>query len=1112
MFQIGKVPVFIKIWRSSARARFVLATAIGLLIASKTVAAPETTDVVSPTLITNLAQFWNLPTQEKSQLHHARLELLIYYCNPGWDVFWGRSDSVDAFLPLRGIPETLKSGDKILIDGLTLPVDEEFLWDKTSIKVLSESNALPFVSGEGRLFDTADLDRHVVEVEALVDSQTMSSANILQLNLLAQDFNLVAYVSGNTNSAPSLVGKFVRIKGVYSETFDIAGKVATITLWPPGLDSITVTGSLESDPRFSSNSIPLMNSENFDSADSHAMIRIQGVVRSQQPGQEVTIWDATGQIRILTKQAQVLQVNDRIEAIGYPVLQGIDHVLQDGLYRSVSNVMVFPTNRTQLHLAAEVRSLDQESLDRHTPVSLEGVVTWVDRRNQYSYVLDSSGGIRVMRSSLPSGRPMRVGMIVKVDGVTAQGQFAPVITNAMVSQTGDTSLPDSPLVGLAEAMTGTEDGSWIQMRGYVRKVVEGANSLRLLLVAPDGNFTVRAPYDSSLVALQGSLILVKGVCVATANSRRQLTGIEIWSPQVNDVQVEQFPPGDLFALPMRPLSGLRQYNPFNTLNEQVRTSGTVTLDVPGRYLYLQDGDSSLLALSEQTNVLHFGDRVEVVGFSGNENGNFLLREATYRWISSGADPVPVERPPIPSVAEDLDGLLIHTEGVLLDLVEKQAETDLIIQSKGQIFQATLDGTAPLAQQQFQIGSQLALTGVYRIQRDEYGNPQVFQMSLRSVGDVRVLQSPPWWTLSRLLWVLAGAALIMLVSLLWALQNQRRNILLMQSQAELKTAHDKLEERVRERTHELSEQIKARELAHERLSEAQSRLMVASRQAGMAEMATSVLHNVGNVLNSVNVSASVIGDSVQQLRIENLAKAIALLNEGNGNPAHFLTEDPRGRALPGYLRDLAGVMMEKRQNLQDEVNSLIKQIDHVKAIVALQQDYVKNSNIAEELDPVEMMEDAFVIDRDAYERHKITVVRQYENSPKIIADRHKVLQILINLLSNAKYALIDAVEKRVTFRIRPVGAERVRFEISDTGIGIAPENLERIFMLGFTTRSDGHGFGLHSGANAAKEMDGQLFVLSEGIGHGATFVLELPAVLQTLRTGLGSDTLLNKPEL
>ena len=134
-----------------------------------------------------------------------------------------------------------------------------------------------------------------------------------------------------------------------------------------------------------------------------------------------------------------------------------------------------------------------------------------------------------------------------------------------------------------------------------------------------------------------------------------------------------------------------------------------------------------------------------------------------------------------------------------------------------------------------------------------------------------------------------------------------------------------------------------------------------------------------------------------------------------------------------------------------------------------------------------------INQAAYQRHGIEVVREYAPVPTIMADRHKILQILINVLNNAKQALADsnASNRRVVLRLYRQGDDHVRFEVSDTGVGIPPENLDRIFSLGFTTKATGHGFGLHSGANSAKEMGGRLFVTSGGTGRGATFVLELP---------------------
>ena len=712
------------------------------------------------TVITNMAELWTLPTEEKNRIHQVHMEILIYYCNPEWSVFWGRSGELNTFLPLRGIPQTLHTGDKVRLDGLILPVDQKFIWDKTSINIISQTNALPCVFVEGKSLQDTNLAAHFIETTALVDSQMTTDPGIQRLRLLQGDLSMTAFLTLNDPEQvqTNLSGKYVRIKAVYMPASDSAEKNANITLWTPGLDCIEICGSLDTDPRFTG---PIVSSENFAAADPRAWLRVAGIVRSQQPGQAVTIWDDAGQIRVLTSQKYPLELGDLVEAIGQPDFQGIDRILRNGLFRlatrkafaGLGNV----TNRVQLRLADQVRALDHDSVLQCLPVTLEGVVAWADPGRKFIYLLDSSGGIRVMQSRFASGKAIEVAQVVKVEGKTAQGEFAPVVTNATVRQTGTLNLPDAPQIGFEEALTGTADGRWIQMRGYVREVVPEADSVKLKLAAPGGEFLARVPRTKTTANLQGSVILVRGVCVVTANARRQLTGIEIWSPSANTVQIEQSPPADLFALPKRSLVSLRQFNLFNALNERVRTAGSVTLQVPGRYLYVQDGDSSLFAMSDQTEPLRPGDLVEVVGFPGTAGGNFLLRNAVYRRLASGPEPPAVQLPVQQSLDEDLDGRLVRAEGTLFDMSEKPDETHLMIQANGVTFEANLDQAGKVAGKRPALASRLALTGVYRLQRDEHGTPRSFQLNLRDENDIQLLAPPPWWTFSRLLCRSATAA-------------------------------------------------------------------------------------------------------------------------------------------------------------------------------------------------------------------------------------------------------------------------------------------------------------------------------------------------------------------
>jgi C4-dicarboxylate-specific signal transduction histidine kinase len=168
-------------------------------------------------------------------------------------------------------------------------------------------------------------------------------------------------------------------------------------------------------------------------------------------------------------------------------------------------------------------------------------------------------------------------------------------------------------------------------------------------------------------------------------------------------------------------------------------------------------------------------------------------------------------------------------------------------------------------------------------------------------------------------------------------------------------------------------------------------------------------------------------------------------------------------------------------------------EHIGTIVKLQQNYTRTPRLNEPTHLVELLEDALRINSAGLTRHEVRVERHLSPVPQLLTDKHKVLMILVNLISNAKYALDEApAEQRcLTLRVEAPVAGRVRIEVRDNGMGIAPELLTRIFQHGFTTREEGHGFGLHSSALAAQELGGTLTAHSDGPGRGATFTLELP---------------------
>jgi len=315
-----------------------------------------------------------------------------------------------------------------------------------------------------------------------------------------------------------------------------------------------------------------------------------------------------------------------------------------------------------------------------------------------------------------------------------------------------------------------------------------------------------------------------------------------------------------------------------------------------------------------------------------------------------------------------------------------------------------------------------------------------------------------------------------------------------SRTQVMRQNDELEVTNATLQHEIQERQKI-QMERELLSK---KLMETSRRVGMADVASTVLHNVGNVLNSVNVSVEVVGKTLRQSPVHDVALLAALLREHRGDMADFLTHDPKGQQIPSYLTMVAEAVVQNSAVVEKELSALGKHIDHIRHVVTRQVDLARPGEMV--LEPVlfaDVFDQALEINRVALEKAGIAIVQEYAQLPPGMTDQHQVLQILVNLVTNAKNAMIEAAPgihpHRLLLRLG-TAADRlgyVRFEVIDTGVGIAPANLPRLFTQGFTTRKEGHGIGLHSAALAAKKLDGSLHASSPGEGLGATFTLDLP---------------------
>ena len=273
------------------------------------------------------------------------------------------------------------------------------------------------------------------------------------------------------------------------------------------------------------------------------------------------------------------------------------------------------------------------------------------------------------------------------------------------------------------------------------------------------------------------------------------------------------------------------------------------------------------------------------------------------------------------------------------------------------------------------------------------------------------------------------------------------------------------------------------------------LVESSRRLGMAEVASDVLHNVGNVLNSLNVSAGLIAQHVRDMPIQDVNRASSLLEAHQDDLGTFLTQDSKGQRIPGFLMQLGIHLRDQHAQTCEDLDTLIGQIEHVKDIIATQHDIARTSSIHEPIILKDLIEAALATHSSELEKNQIALTRDYEDLPQMITDKQIVNQIVANLIANAMEAIRQQGQgpHRLTVRIQ-LDAEQdnaISLQVIDTGIGIPPANLHRIFAQSLASDSGKQGSGLHSNANAAKKLGGSLTAHSDGSGSGATFTLELP---------------------
>jgi PAS domain S-box-containing protein len=741
----------------------------------------------APAELTTLRQLKSLTPAQAAAGVPVRVKGVVVCHDAGWHQLYLHDQRETLYFNADDFAVQPNKGDLVEMTGLARGSN---VLENPKLVILGQTN-LP----AARPLELSELGRdhgEWVEVRGRVLSAETSRGR-LALLLNDKGRNCLVYLLGSaaTNDFRPWLDCRVLVRGINASR--MAGdRLESGLLFAPGPDEIKVLNPAGKKP----SEIPVVSISSLLNRElgswTNQWVHINGLAVSYQPGQSITVKDPTGVIRARVVQLTEIRGDERVDLWGF-LEAGPDETLLNNSYFEVarpppqdparssptpplSRVARLPSLLTQV---SDILQLRPEEAARPLAVRLRGVLTYADPAWRNGFLQDRGDAIYVDLD--PVQKQVQSGQWVELTGRTSPGGFAPEVLSQEITVLGRTNLPAPAHVDLEDLANGRFDSHWVEMEGLVRRVEELSGHAGLSLMTPKGRFKAiilgfdNKPLPTNLI---DSLVSVQGACTSELNVRRQLSGITLHVPSLDQIRILEPAPADPFAVGTTRIDAVATFDPDRFAGRRVKIQGVVTLRIKGQGFILQDASGGMRVFSRQTNPVQLGDLVEAIGFPSIGGFSPYLEEAAFRILGTG--PMPAANP---VTAEQIllrgtdDAQVVTLDAQLLQSVPRSANPQMVLQDGPIIFTAQLE---PQTQREeipaLESGCHLRVTGVCSIQGGEGHEPQAFRLLLRGPQDVRVLGSPPYWTARRSFLLAGGMMLAVSVALAWValLRRQVRN--------------------------------------------------------------------------------------------------------------------------------------------------------------------------------------------------------------------------------------------------------------------------------------------------------------------------------------------------